>query len=79
MGDVIEQFAVGSLSILRWRRFGVDRLYVEGDGGRQIGWLDLGTGERLIESNDDEELFERAITNWRSALPFGQALSVDPR
>jgi predicted RNase H-like nuclease len=77
VGDVIEQFAVGSLSIQRWRRFGMDRLYVEADGGRKVGWIDLETGESTIESPGDAELFEQAVTNWRDVLPLGQSLRID--
>jgi len=76
VGDVIEQFAVGSMSILRRRRFGVDRLYVEGSAGHQIGWVDLTTGERVLESTDDEELFERAVAEWPAVLPLGQAIAA---
>lgn len=79
MTDVIEQFAVGSMSILRRRRFGVDHLYVEGCAGRRIGWMDLTTGERVVESTEDEELFERAVAEWPAVLPLGRALSSDGR
>ncbi|HET9093287.1 MAG TPA: hypothetical protein VFN50_12830 [Acidimicrobiales bacterium] len=76
MGDVIEQYAVGSFSIQRWRRFGMDRLYVQAEGGRAVGWVDLETGERVLLDGEDAELFERTVENWRLALPFGQLLSV---
>jgi hypothetical protein len=77
VGDVIEQFAVGSMSILRRRRFGVDRLYIEGSAGHRIGWMDLTTGERVLESADEEEIFERVVAGWPSVLPFGQAISAE--
>jgi hypothetical protein len=77
VGDVIEQFAVGSMSILRRRRFGVDHLYIEGSVGHRIGWMDLTTGERVLESIADEELFERVVADWPSVLPFGQAIPAE--
>lgn len=36
-----EGSGVGKLVVKRWRRYGKDRLYVNTDDGRRVGWVDL--------------------------------------
>jgi hypothetical protein len=35
---------MGDLQVLRWRKYGKDRLYVNDEAGLRIGWVDLLTG-----------------------------------
>jgi hypothetical protein len=61
---VIAENATGmaeNVSVKRWRRFGMDRVYVNTADGDRIGWVDLGTGERVIESPAHAHIFERAV------------------
>ena len=44
----------------------MDRLYVTGKHHRAIGWLDLVTGKRVLNSPARAELFERAVAEWQS-------------
>ena len=49
----------------RWQRFGFDRLYGTADGA-SVGWVDLDTRERRIESPELAEVFEHAVEAWRN-------------
>jgi hypothetical protein len=63
MNDVITE----NVSMKRIRRFGMDRLYVNTADGSRIGWVDLGTGERVIELPAHAHSFERAVDECTSA------------
>ena len=56
------------LRVERWRRYGKDRLYVNDECGRRIGWVDLVTGVPTIEVRDQRTQFEAAVA----------AFAVDP-
>ena len=47
----------------RWRKYGKDRLYVNGADGVRIGWLDNISGERVIERPEFAAAFEAAVAN----------------
>jgi hypothetical protein len=64
MSNEIDGDPAGHALVKRWRRFGLDRLYVNEGDGRAIGWFDLRTGERVIESPVLAQLFERTIEEW---------------
>jgi hypothetical protein len=49
------------LQVSRWRRYGKDRLYVNGADGVRIGWLDNLSGERVIERPEFTDAFEAAL------------------
>ena len=65
------------LQVSRWRRYGKDRLYVNGADGVRIGWLDNLSGERVLERPEFADDFEAALA--REALPAGPALGKAPR
>ncbi len=69
MSEVRGSGPAGHASVRRWRRFGMDRLYVNEADGRAIGWFDLQTGERRINSVVRTEFFERTVAEWLSAHP----------
>jgi hypothetical protein len=46
MSNTIDEDPTAPVSGKRWRRFAMDRLYVNECHGPTIGWLDLKTGER---------------------------------
>ncbi len=48
----------------RWRRYGKDRLYVSGDGGGRIGWVDLTTGTQTLEDASAAEAFQVAVAEF---------------
>ncbi len=58
-----------NVSMKRLRRFGMDRLYVNTADGNQIGWVDLGTGERVIESPAHAHIFKCAVEECTGARP----------
>jgi len=66
MSNVTGEDPTGLPTVKRWRRFGIDRLYVNTADGCAIGWLDLETGERVIQLPAHVELFERAVAEWLS-------------
>jgi hypothetical protein len=57
------------VTVRRWQRFGFDRLYGNADDGKNVGWVDLDTGERRIEFPELAEVFGHAVGAWRSQHP----------
>ena len=57
------------VTVRRWQRFGFDRLYGRTADGRNVGWVDLDTGERSIELPGFEAAFERTVEAWRHGHP----------
>ncbi|MGV8968787.1 MAG: nuclease-related domain-containing protein [Cellulomonas sp.] len=49
-----------TLTVRRWSRFGADRLVVTQDNGASVGWIDLRSGEVVVESPDGEVVVRRA-------------------
>jgi hypothetical protein len=49
------------VQVSRWRKYGKDRLYVNGADGVRIGWLDNVSGERVIERPEFAAAFEAAL------------------
>lgn len=49
------------LTVTRWTRYGHDRLYVKTATGEQVGWVDLRTGVRTIESPELADEFHKVI------------------
>jgi Nuclease-related domain len=58
--------------VTRWRKYGKDRLYVNGADGVRIGWLDNVSGERVIERPEFAEAFEAALA--QESLSAGRVL-----
>lgn len=50
--------------LVRWRRYGKDRLYVNGPSGTRYGWVDLLTGHRTIEVPDVSAEFDDVVSGW---------------
>jgi hypothetical protein len=51
---------------VRWRKYGKDRLYVNGCDGVRIGWRDLITGEDHVEDGEAAELFSTTVATWHA-------------
>jgi hypothetical protein len=52
------------LTARRWRRDGLDRLYVNDVSGARVGWLDLTTGERNMSQPEQTAAFDRTVSEW---------------
>lgn len=50
-----------ALEVVRWRRYGQDRIYVNTHDGTRVGWLDRKTGETTLEIEELRTQFERAL------------------
>lgn len=59
------QNVVADLEARRWRRFGHDRVYVQSADQVRVGWLDLKSGETVIEKPALRREFDVAIAAWR--------------
>lgn len=69
MSDTTHEDSTAQVSVKRWRRFAVDRLYVnDGDGGA-IGSFDLRTGAQVINLPAQTVLFEKAVAEWLNSHP----------
>lgn len=55
------------LTVRRWSRFGVDRLVVTSDIGGQVGWVDLLSGEVVVERPVLEDNLRRAAQEYLRA------------
>ena len=53
------------LKVVRWRRFGKDRLYVNGAVGIRIGWVDLMTDEVTVDVPEMEVPRRAAVSAWK--------------
>jgi hypothetical protein len=66
MVEAIEMRGARVSSVVRWKRLGKDRLYVNASDGHWIGWLDLNTGERLVARPAMQGAFDQAIDSWKA-------------
>ena len=57
--------------VVRWRRYGKDRLYVSSPDELKIGWWDLTTDEAHPETPQDLVALAAAVEAWRSAQSLG--------
>ena len=53
------------LKVVRWRRFGKDRLYVNDAVGIRIGWVDLMTDEVTVDVPEMEVPLRAAVSAWK--------------
>lgn len=58
--------SMSELTVVRWRKYGKDRLYVNGSEGRRLGWCDLLTGAVTVAVDTDREAVEAAVNSWRA-------------
>jgi hypothetical protein len=58
---------------VRWRKYGKDRLYVNGGDGARIGWRDLVTGEDHVEDREAAELFSTTVAIWLAHAGYSSA------
>lgn len=57
------------LTVTRWLMYGQARLYVKTQQGTPIGWVDVRTGERMIEVPELQGAFEAAIAAVQPGIP----------
>ena len=57
------------MRVRRWRKYGLDRLYVTDAAGRRVGWVDLPTGRTTIERPELTDAFTAAVTAHRTEHP----------
>lgn len=65
---------MNEVTVVRWRRYGKDRLYVTAPNGTKLGWHDLQTGEDHPEAPGLADHLASAIADCK---PEGQAISAD--
>lgn len=56
---------MAELTLVRWKRYGKDRLYVNTSDGTRVGWLDLHSGETTVELDELREAFDAAVAQHR--------------
>lgn len=63
MTDVAETGESGApaLEVVRWKRYGHDRLYVNTSDGRRVGWVDMKTGEPTLEIDELRHAFDLVV------------------
>jgi hypothetical protein len=67
------------MRVTRWARYGHERLYVNCDDGRRVGWLDLKTGQSTIEIPAVAEAFNAALAAYlNDGGPGAQARCPSP-
>jgi len=69
---------VTDLAVVRWTRYGKDRLYVNGPGGSRVGWLDLQSGVSTVAEPNQRQAFDAAVAKWfaDTAVPVWHDLSL---
>jgi hypothetical protein len=58
---------MSTLTVVRWRRYGKDRLYVSDDAGSRIGWVDLLSGSSTVEDQSRAADFHEAVAHWHQS------------
>jgi hypothetical protein len=56
---------VRDVSVVRWRRYGHDRIYVTAADGTKLGWHDLMNGDDHIEVAEQTDAFRAAVAAWK--------------
>ncbi len=57
----------GDITVVRWRRYGKDRLYVNRADGTRLGWHDLVSGDTHAEQPEWFPGVESAVAEWLAA------------
>ena len=63
----VDTAGMAELMVVRWKRYGKDRLYVNTDDGTRVGWLDLQSGEATVEIDALRADFDAAVADHRPA------------
>jgi hypothetical protein len=63
-----ERSSGGSVTIRRWKRYGKDRLYANGADGLRLGYLEVATGEIVLEVADPTGTIAAQLRASRRAL-----------
>lgn len=58
--------------VRRWRRYGMDRLYVELADGTKVGYWDLAAATGHPSAPEDEPLLLRAVADWKDGAGAGR-------
>ncbi len=69
---------MADLVATRWKKFSLDRLYVNDEAGVRVGWVDLATGAETVEIPERAESFRTAVTAWRASNPAGPLPPIAP-
>lgn len=56
---------MGELSVVRWSKYGKDRLYVNAADGVRVGWVDLVSGAEHVERSEQTVSMREAVQAWR--------------
>lgn len=67
----VDPWDVDDLTLVRWRRYGKDRLYANVADGSGIGWHDLVSGETHVDAEGRAEDLVAAVQRWRMGQPAG--------
>src|SRR3954468_7773903 len=55
------------LEVVRWRRYGKDRLYVNDAEGRRLGWHDVQSGLLTVDAPERRSAIEAAVAGFDGA------------
>jgi Nuclease-related domain len=71
---------VGEIAVVRWRRYGKDRLYANAVDGSRVGWVDLQTGDVVVEQPGLEHACSEAFASFAAAegLTLPEAATLAP-
>jgi hypothetical protein len=64
------------VEVIRWRRYGQDRLYVSRGDKLKVGWWDLKADEGHPESPADAQILHAAVAGWKAEAALGAAEPV---
>lgn len=68
----------GAPTVSRWRKYGQDRMYVNGSDGSRLGWLDVKTGIEHLEAPERAAEFRQALAECGGGPELSEGVS-DPR
>jgi hypothetical protein len=66
--DPVEQNSTGTVTVRRWKRYGKDRLYANGADGLRLGYVEVATGEVVLEVADPTGTIAAQLRASRRAL-----------
>jgi len=77
-GQGTDERKMGEATVVRWRRYGKDRLYVTASDEAKIGWHDLLTGEDHVDVAEHADAYRAAVAAWKGGdtIPATVAAAV---